>query len=191
MLTALFPLYLSYRNLTTKENVYIKFAIFGLTISQDEFTDEITNLSPLVKEIIKWVCIFTAILLIIVIFTLVMFFNIAKWALNPITLLNKKVKMLLKSDTDLDLESAKKNITSKEALDVYESISELMTTRRFANNHFIQLEDSIAIMEFADAYTVLNDNERAKGICLTNIAHINFKNKNYEKAAASYKNAAQ
>jgi tetratricopeptide (TPR) repeat protein len=104
--------------------------------------------------------------------------------------LNRKVKILVQTNTALDLETAKENINSYDAFQVYEAISELMITRRFAQNDIIKHEDAIAIILFADAYTVLNNNENSKGICLTNIAHIHYKNRRFEKAANSYKNAA-
>ena len=190
MVTALSPMYISWFNRTSGMRVDTKFAIFGLTISNTKLKSEITDDSQLLRDIIKWVLIFILFLVLILIMTLIMFLKIAKWALMPITLLNKKVKMLMRSNTAFDIETTKKHITSQEALAVYESISELMTARRFAQNHFFKLDDAIAIMEFAEAHTVLANNEKSKGICLTNIAHIYYKNLNYKKAHLNYEEAA-
>lgn len=37
-------------------------------------------------------------------------------------------------------------------------------------------------MDFAEAYTIFDKNERAKCTCLLNIGVIHFKNKEYQKA---------
>ena len=123
--------------------------------------------------------------------TAFIFFKIANRALFPIRMLNKKVKTLMISNSDYNFEASKKNLPSKELSDIYEWISEIIITRKFQNNDFIKQEDAIAIMGFADAYTVLNTNLHARGICLTNIAHIYYKNKDYVKAANSYREAAE
>jgi tetratricopeptide (TPR) repeat protein len=94
------------------------------------------------------------------------------------------------SNKEFDISQTQQNITSKEAKDLYATCSELLITHRFAKNN-ISENDAVAIMDFADAYSVLNKNEQAKGICLTNIANIHFKNKNYAKASANFAEAAE
>ena len=96
----------------------------------------------------------------------------------------------MNSDNDMSIESARKAMTSKEALILFELFTELMTAKKFTNNDIFEKNDAVAIMEYADAYTVLNTNEKAKGICMTNIAHIYYKNKDYKKASTSYHKAA-
>lgn len=191
MLVSLTPIYLSFYDEATRQVTRNRIAVLALAIKEGIFAEKIKDDSALISDIIKWVGIFTTIFVLLLVFTLVVFFKIADRSLRPIRLLNQKVKMLMVSNASFNIDTAKQNITSKEASIVYEAISELMTARRFTQNDFIKLKDAIAIMEFADAFTVLNKNEQAKGICLTNIAHIYYKNRNYEKAAQSYKNAAQ
>lgn len=81
-------------------------------------------------------------------------------------------------------------MTSREVHQMYLAFSEMITARRFASNTFYLQNDAIAIMEYSDAFTVLDTNLQAQGICLTNIAHIYYRNKDYKKAETNYKGAA-
>lgn len=98
--------------------------------------------------------------------------------------------MLILSNQEFDISQTEQNITSKEAKELYLTCSELMVARRFAKNN-IDKDDAVAIMDFADAYSVLSSNEQAKGICLANIANIHFRNKKYSKATKNYFEAAE
>ena len=46
-------------------------------------------------------------------------------------------------------------------------------------------------MDFAEAYTVFEKNERARCICLLNIGVIHFKNQEYQKAVSLFGDAAK
>lgn len=46
-------------------------------------------------------------------------------------------------------------------------------------------------MDFAEAYTIFDKNERAKCTCLLNIGVIHFKNKEYLKAVQIFGDAAK
>jgi len=46
-------------------------------------------------------------------------------------------------------------------------------------------------MDFASAYVVFESNERARGICLTNMGVIYFWNHEYLKASESFRTAAE
>ena len=187
---AVAPFSNSFYNENTGKFQNLSLFIAGIAIRENVFQKKILDESDLLTEIIKWVLIFSAIFILILIITAIIIFKIANRALLPIRWLNKKVKTLMISNADFDFEANQKNITSKELYDIYEWISELITARRFTRNDFIKQDDTIAIMGFADAYTVLDTNLQARGICLTNIAHIYYKNKDYIKAAKSYKEAA-
>jgi hypothetical protein len=68
MIAALSPIRLAIYNETTKDTAIVRFAILGLVIEEDKFEEEIKDQKYLVLEIIKWVLIFSAIFLIILMF---------------------------------------------------------------------------------------------------------------------------
>ncbi|CAI2379602.1 unnamed protein product [Moneuplotes crassus] len=51
--------------------------------------------------------------------------------------------------------------------------------------------DAVSILEYAEAYTVFKGNIKVQGICLTNIGHIHYKLKDYQKAAKNYEEASK
>ena len=183
------PITVSYQWPETLENIKEIRGIVWIAIDKGLFLESINDKESLWIAIGIIVALFILLFLIFILFVWFCFYKIASYSLKPIRILNSKIKYLFQSDKELDLNSANLKITSKEAHCMFESFSELLITRKFAQNE-INKNDAIAIMDFANAYTVLNDNEQAKGICLTNIAHIHFNNKNYSKAAKSYKEAA-
>lgn len=133
--------------------------------------------------------IFCSIFFVFLLLIWYLFYKIASYSLRPIKVLNSKIKDLMQNDAEFNLSGSQKNITSFEVKELYLACSELLVARRFSKNN-INKNDALAIMDFADAYSVLNKNEQAKGICLTNIANIHFRNRKYSKAAKSYKDAA-
>jgi len=164
-------------------------------IESSEFLSAVNDRSGLWLIILIIMGIFLSIFFLFLLIIWYLFYRIASYSLRPIKTLTKKIKVLLLTDKELshynqlhnpNLSQTKQNITSKEAKDLYATCSELLITHRFAKNK-IDKNDAIAIMDFADAYSVLDKNEQARGICLTNIAHIHFRNKNYSKASMSYK----
>lgn len=102
------------------------------------------------------------------------FFKIGKYVLTPIGKINDRMKVLMKSKFEIELEADGFKINSKEIKFLFEAFSEILTTRRFANSDFLGKTDARALLDFADTYVVLNTNPKAQGICMTNMGHINF-----------------
>lgn len=85
----------------------------------------------------------------------------------------------------------KNKMNSSEARKMYEVFSELITARRFTSNTIMNSSNAIAIMEYAEAYTVFRGNKKVQGICMNNIGHTYYKLKDFEKAAKSYHEASE
>jgi len=97
----------------------------------------------------------------------------------------------MKTNGELNLENTKESMNSYEAQKMFEAFTELVTAKKFTSNTIFKNIDAVAIMEYAEAYTVFNGNKKVQGICMTNIGHIYHKQKDYEKAAKSYNEAAE
>jgi tetratricopeptide (TPR) repeat protein len=82
-------------------------------------------------------------------------------------------------DTSLEVEQLKK------------LFQELLDTRRFEINDFLQKEDSEAIMDLAQAASIFkkSKNNKALGLCYNNIANIQYKNAQYHEAAQNFRKA--
>lgn len=60
------------------------------------------------------------------------------------------------------------------------------------DNDFIGMEDSLAIMELAGMCTMFDGtNYKYAGVCYSNIANLQFKNKKYKLAKENYSYAVQ
>lgn len=127
----------------------------------------------------------------LVVLSFCMLKKISHRALKPIQILNFKVSTLVKTNGELNLENMAQSMTSYEALKMYEMFAELITTKKFTSNKIFQNNDAIAIMDYAEAYTVFSDNKKAQGICLNNIGHIYHRLQDFNKAYKSYSDAAQ
>jgi hypothetical protein len=68
MIAALSTIRLAIYNETTKDTEIVRFAILGLVIEEGKFEEEIKDKKYLVTEIIKWVIVFSAIFLVILMF---------------------------------------------------------------------------------------------------------------------------
>lgn len=70
---------------------------------------------------------------------------------------------------------------------------ELLDTRRFEINDFLQKEDSQAIMELAQSASIFKNsgNVKALGICLNNIANIQYKNNQFKEASLNFRKAVK
>ena len=90
--------------------------------------------------------------------------KISTRALRPIKILNFKVSTLVKTNGMLNLENMKQSMTSYEALKMYEVFCQLITAKKFTSNTIFQNNDAVAIMDYAEAYTVFSDNKKAQGI---------------------------
>ena len=68
--------------------------------------------------------------------------------------------------------------TSAEVELLKKLFQELLDTRRFEINDFLQKEDAEAIMDLAQASSIFkkSKNQKALGICYNNIANIQYKN---------------
>lgn len=82
-------------------------------------------------------------------------------------------------------------MNSYEAQKIFEIFTELFTAKKFTSNTISKNNDAVAIMEYAEAYTVFTGNKKVQGICMSNIGHIYHKLEDFEKAAKSYKEAAE
>lgn len=164
--------------------------VFALATDEDNFISPITDKSDFLRRMIIWICIFAGTFILLILFSIYTFIRISRRALKPIKILNLKVSTLVKTNGELNLEHIKEGMTSYEACKMFEVFSELITTKRFASNNLFEKNDALAIMDYAEAHTVFENNKKAQGICMTNIGHIYYRHKDYEKAANSYKEAA-
>ena len=134
--------------------------------------------------------IFLIVFLLLLLFALYMFVRIAQRTFKPLKTLNHKVSILWANNEELNIDNTTENMTSFEILSMYESFSELITAKRFAANNFYKNNDALAIMDYAEAHTVFEQNKKIQGIWLNNIGHIYHKNKDYDKASKSYRSSA-
>ena len=79
----------------------------------------------------------------------------------------------------------KQEDTSAEVEQLKKLFQELLDTRRFEINDFLEKGDSEAIMDLAQAASIFkkSKNLKALGICYNNIANIQYKNAQYNEAA--------
>ncbi len=74
---------------------------------------------------------------------------------------------------------------------IYSAILDAQTTINFANNGFLKVNDTEALLDFAEAYTIFKkvENKPAMLVCMNNIGVIHFKERRYEDAAKTFKDA--
>ena len=86
---------------------------------------------------------------------------------------------------------SKQEDTSLEVEQLKKLFQELLDTRRFEINDFLQKNDSEAIMDLAQAASIFkkSKNYKALGICYNNIANIQYKNAQYNEAATNFTKA--
>lgn len=167
--------------------------IFLLTqvIDEEYFVSIITDQSILVHSLTIWGSIFSIFFLGILITSICILSKIASRAIKPIKLLNSKVLILKNTKGIKTLEHAKSKMTSYEARLMFEVFTDLIPAVRFTNNLIPNDNSVISIMEYAEAYTVFEGNNKVQSICLTNMGHHYFKLKDFEKASKSYEEAAE
>ena len=165
--------------------------VINLVINEQEFILNVTDKSEIIKNIVIWILIFSAIFLLLLIIQWYFGFKIFSCLLGPIKRLNIRVSTLMKTGGDLKLDTGINSLSSYESRKLYEVFNQLNTTRKFTNDEIFLNHDVITIMEYAEAHTVFADNPKAQGIWLTNIGHIYFKNQDYLKAKNNYANAAE
>jgi hypothetical protein len=190
-IVAVKPISVRYFDNTRPKQNKTKIFVFSLAINKDFLISSITDKTEFIAKIIIWMWIFTGVFIALSLFAIYMLVKISTRALRPIKILNFKVSTLVKTNGMLNLENTKKSMTSQEALNMYEVFWELITAKKFTSNTIFQNNDAVAIMDYAEAYTVFSDNKKAQGIWMTNIGHIYFRHKDYQKAAKSYEEAAQ
>ncbi|CAI2381411.1 unnamed protein product [Moneuplotes crassus] len=167
-----------------------QFFIFTQVIDEESFVSFLTDQSELLLFLLIWTSIFIAVFILLILLTSWALAKITTRALKPIQILNTKVSILVKTNGELNLENTKVSMNSYEAQKMFEVFSELITTKKFTSNTILKNNDAIAIMEYAEAYTVFKDNKKVQGICMTNIGHIYQKLKDYDEAAKRYREAA-
>lgn len=71
---------------------------------------------------------------------------------------------------------------------IYKTIKEAKTTLNFANNGFLKVNDTEALLDFAEAYTLFKkaNNRFAMVTCMNNIGVIHFREGRYDLAADSF-----
>lgn len=111
-----------------------KRGIACIAIDNDRYLDDVNDKGSLWLIIFIIMGVFLFIFFAFIILVWFWFYKIAKYSLRPITVLNKKIKALILTNTEFDMTHANQNITSKEAKELYATCSELLVTRRFAKN---------------------------------------------------------
>ena len=108
--------------------------------------------------------------------------------MRPLRKLNLRMKDVLAEGMKRDLEVGKQS--SFEIGKLYESFNELIKTKKFENNDFMDKPDALAIIDLAEACTMFYEDEpinyKAAGICYNNIGNIQYKIGNYDQAADNF-----
>lgn len=108
---------------------------------------------------------------------------------RPLRKLNRKMRDIFADGMkrDLDQEDA---IISKEISDLYQVFRSLIKTKKFENNDFKNKPDALAVIDLAEACNMFeNDkepNQKAAGICYSNIGNIQYKQGHYIQAAENF-----
>ena len=140
-------------------------AIAWIVIDEENYFRKVNDTSDVIYGVLILMCIFLTVISIILIVVWICFLS---YSLRPIKILNRKIKVLLQNNLKFDLASNQLNINSPDVRHLYESCSKLIITRRFAKND-IDTNDALAIMDYANAFEVFEENEQVRGIWLTNI----------------------
>jgi hypothetical protein len=112
-------------------------------------------------------------------------YEVSNLIFRPLKLLLRRLRTMQFQNTNLDVEAGNKRKTntpeedtSAEVEQLKKLFQELLDTRRFEINDFLEKEDSEAIMDLAQAASIFKQskNFKALGICYNNIANIQYKN---------------
>ena len=80
--------------------------------------------------------------------------------------------------------------SSLELTDLYLVFRQLIRTKKFENNDFMQKDDALAVIDLAEACNMFTEevppNSKAAGICFNNIGNIQYKTGKYDKAAENF-----
>ncbi|CAI2380645.1 unnamed protein product [Moneuplotes crassus] len=158
---------------------------------REAFIRDITDKSDLLKLLIIFGCVFTVTMIFLILASAWFLLKIASRGLLPIKILNSKVSILMTTNGEFNMDQMKSKMTSSEARKMFRVFSQLITARRFTSNKIMYSSNAIAIMEYAEAYTVFRGNQKVQGICMNNIGHTYYKLGDYEKAAKSYHEASE
>lgn len=78
----------------------------------------------------------------------------------------------------------------REISELYDVFRSLIQTKKFENNDFQNKEDSLAIIDLAEACNMFlfdqSPNYKAAGICYSNIGNIQYKNGNFFQASQNF-----
>ncbi len=161
-----------------------KFTLFtlGLTLAKKEYLGDIYSLREDNKETVTQQLVLVSILgLIGIIVLLVMAYYLARRIIRPIAEISGMIYNLMTSDEVTRDEPH----YSLEINTIYATIKEAKTTLNFANNGFLKVNDTEALLDFAEAYTLFKkaNNRFAMVTCMNNIGVIHFREKRYDLAA--------
>ena len=76
---------------------------------------------------------------------------------------------------------------------LYRSFQEVIRTKKFENNDFMEKEDALAVIDLAEACSMFQAQKhfKASGICFNNIGNLQFKSNKFDKAAENFRQAVE
>jgi len=108
---------------------------------------------------------------------------------KPMRTLNMKMRDILADGMKQDLHQEEES--SMELTNMYEVFKQLIRTKKFENNDFMDKEDALAVIDLAEACNMFTEeeppNSKAAGICYNNIGNIQYKTGKYDQAAENFK----
>lgn len=120
-------------------------------------------------------------------------YRIADVIMGPLRTLNMKLQEIQADNMKHDLNDDKKS--SMEISLLYKSFQELIRTKKFENNDFLQKDDALAVIDLAEACNMFMEQEppnlQSAGICFNNIGNIQFKNGSFDMAYDNFKEAVR
>lgn len=104
-----------------------------------------------------------------------------------------KLKDIIADGMKRDL--LEENVSSLEISGMYVIFKQLIRTRKFENNDFLNKEDAIAVIDLAEACNMFLEEEppnfKASGICFNNIGNIQYKTGKFDQAADNFELGVQ
>lgn len=107
--------------------------------------------------------------------------------------LNAKLTELFSADTLEDLQVRDSQRTCEEIDSLITLFQGLISTKKFTNNEFLNMSDTLAVIELAESCQMFERetqiNYKATGVCYNNIANYFVKNGKYKLAAQNFEKA--
>lgn len=112
-----------------------------------------------------------------VVLTTFCIFQISHSVIRPLRQLNSKMRESIESKSQRDISADQKSDQCAEINELYDVFRDLIRNKKCMDNEFLEMEDSLAIMELAGMCTMFEgQNYKYAGICYSNIANLQFKN---------------